>query len=104
MKRQLSQTALCPAVRLKSDLFYNLLLTRRRTIYCIRPRSPQCKAGASLTSFHHRGELNRVNDFPRQVFRAEFFSLKNWHAQLLSEGPRRVFHAEDRVHGMPRIM
>ena len=53
-------------------------------------------------SFPRRGKLDRVNDFPRQVFRAEFSSLKSWHAQILSEDPRRVFHAEDRVNGIAR--
>ena len=56
----------------------------------------------TTASFPRRGELDHVNDFPRQVFRAEFSSLKTRHTQLLSEDPRRIFHAEDRVNGIAR--
>ena len=37
-----------------------------------------------------------------EFFRPEFSSLKSWRAQVLSEDPRRVFHAEDRANDIAR--
>ena len=55
-----------------------------------------------MPSFPRRGKLDRIDDFPQQVFGDEFSSLKSWHVQLLSEDPRRVFHAEDRVNDIAK--